>query len=221
MLEPPSISARTPLESGNRNPGGGWILVRFDVFSSTLENVEFLRDVFFSTLENVEFSRVEEKHNESGMRNPGGGWKGPLVDETKFWQFSHKGHTRKLLCWSRPPFQPGPSWKVGCATPGGMKVGCATPGGVGHSCGSRIIFSTFENVEFSRDVYLFYPRKRRVSRDVYFLILENVEFSRVEEKHNESGMRNPGGLKTSRFHAMYIFSTLENVEFSRDVFWHA
>ena len=43
--------------------------------------------------------------------------------------------------------------------------------------------------------------------------LENVEFSRVEEKHNESGMRNPGGLKTSRFNAMYIFSTLENVEF--------
>ena len=45
-----------------------------------------------------------------------------------------------------------------------------------------------------------------------FSTLENVEFSRVEEKHNESGMRNPGGLKTSRFHVMYIFSTLENVE---------
>ena len=52
-----------------------------------------------------------------------------------------------------------------------------------------------------------------------FSTLENVEFSRVEEKHNESGMRNPGGLKTSRFHAMYIFSTLENVEFSRDVYF--
>ena len=46
-----------------------------------------------------------------------------------------------------------------------------------------------------------------------FSTLENVEFSRVEEKHNESGMRNSGGLKTSSFNAMYIFSTLENVEF--------
>ena len=52
-----------------------------------------------------------------------------------------------------------------------------------------------------------------------FSTLENVEVSRVEEKHNESGMRNPGGLKTSSFNAMYIFSTLENVEFSRDVYF--
>ena len=140
---------------------------------------------FSSTLENVEFSRRGGRKWDAQPRGGLDPPKGPLVDETSFWQFSHKGHTRKLLCWSRPPFQPGPP----------SKVGCATPGGAGHSSGLMFFLlpsktssflvmcfsSTLENVEFSRrggrkwdaqprggldtckrDVFFFYPRKRRV-----------------------------------------------------------
>ena len=64
--------------------GGGLDSRWYDVFSSTLEYVEFLRQVLELYLRKRRYSRAEEYHNESGMcfistfesgmRNPRGGW---------------------------------------------------------------------------------------------------------------------------------------------------
>ena len=132
-------------------------------------------------LENAEFSWVEEKHNESGMRNPGGGGKRSQVDEIIFWQLLHKGHTKKLLCSNRSPFELGLFAKV-----------------------TMSFSSTLENVEFLRDVFYLYPRKwdaqprggldTRPVRCFFPLPSKTSSFyGMCFSSTLESGMRNPGG----------------------------